>query len=234
MKLSHSIAMTTLCFSFGAFAAACGEEAEPGGGTGGAMATGGTATGGTATGGTATGGTATGGTATGGTATGGASGSGTTGGSGGSGGSGGGGFNDHPTDSSQAGIEAFLAANSYTMTGMGWRPETMATDGTGVPHKAVKRYFNETLIASRNAMMTGNMSRTGSMTVKDLLNGTTVVGKAAMLRTDTAWVYYCMSSEEGRCKSGSEANVVYYGSASVAGCACHSSGLVLSGTAIPM
>jgi hypothetical protein len=244
MKLSHSIAMTTLCVSLGALAAACGEEAEPGdgGATGGSS---GTATGGTsgsATGGTsgsATGGTsgsATGGSA--GSATGGAGGSGgsATGGSGGSGGSGGG-MVDYP-GSSQAEIEAFLAGNTYTMTGMGWRPEAMATDGMGVPHTANKRYFNETLIASRAAMMTGSQTRAGSMSVKDLLTNGAVVGKAAILRGTNAqgnpsWVFYCTSTEEGRCYSNSPANMKAYGTtATAANCACHSQGFV-SGSAIP-
>ncbi|HEX6764160.1 MAG TPA: hypothetical protein VF103_01755, partial [Polyangiaceae bacterium] len=63
----------------------------------------------------------------------------------------------------------------------------------------------------------------GSMSVKEILDGTTVVGKATMLRTDSMWIYYCTSSMEGRCYTGSAAG----------SCACHGSGVNLSSMAIP-
>jgi hypothetical protein len=243
MKLAHSIA-TTLIVSVAALASACSDDATDDGGTAtggtGGTATGGTATGGTATGGTATGGTATGGTATGGTATGGTAGSGTggsaTGGSAGSGtgGSAGSGAVDYPTDSTQAGIEAYLNSNVYTMTGMGWRPESMASPGTAAPHLSAKRYFNETIIASTAAGNSRNAHTLGSMSIKEILDGTTVVGKAVTLKTgDTSWAYYCVSSVAGRCFTNSQASVPYYSTTS-GSCACHGMGINLSTMAIPM
>ena len=207
----------------------CGDDSADDGGSGGA-ATGGSATGGTATGGTATGGS-------GGMATGGSGGAATGGGAGSStGGSGGGGVLDHPTDQTQAGIEAFLMMESYKTTGMGWRPEATPGDDAATPHLATNRFFNETIIASKAA---GNRPPTtphtaGSMSVKEILDGTTVIGKAATLRTDAnTWIFYCKSSIGTRCAStGVQDNVAFY--ATAAGpCACHGSGTNNSHDAIP-
>lgn len=212
----------TLLVSALASLSACSEEAEPGdGGTGGA-ATGGTATGGTATGGTATGGTATGGSggmATGGSATGGS----------------GGGTPDYPTDQTQAGIEAYLMMELYK--GAGWRPEAMPGDDTATPHLATNRYFNETIIASKaagNRPPSMGMHAPGSMSVKEILDGTTVIGKAATLRTASGQnIYYCKSSVGTRCAaSGVQNDVAYYATA-VGPCACHGSGTNTSHDAIP-
>jgi hypothetical protein len=237
MKLAHSIP-TVLFVSLAALASACSDDATGDAGTGG---TSGTATGGTGTGGTATGGTS--GSGTGGSAgsgTGGTAGAGTggsaTGGSAGAatGGSSGSGAADYPSDSSQAGIEAWLAMNTYTMMGMGFRPESMPSDGMTAPHMLNKRYFNETIITSNAA---GNMTSThttGSMAVKDILTGTSVIGKAAMLKTATGWVFYCKASEADRCYSGSTADATYYGTTGgTTGCACHSGGIIVSRMDIP-
>lgn len=238
MRLVHPFSMTLLVSAL-ASVSACSSDPEPlpdGTGGTGMSGSGGSATGGSA--GSATGGSA--GSATGGSATGGSAGTGTGGSGGGAAGSGtsgsgGGGMMDFPSDSSQAGIEAFLMGESYKTTGMGWRPETMAGDGVTPPHLAAMRYFNETLIASKAA---GNQPpamqhTTGSMAVKEILEGTTVIGKAAMLRTMTNWVYYCTATIEGRCYTGSPANMVYYAAGTAGSCACHSQGIMPSWDAIP-
>lgn len=223
----------TLFVSMAALVSACSSDSGDDGGSN----TGGSSTGGSATGGSAgsgTGGTATGGTA--GSATGGAGGAGTGGAAGsGTSGSAGSGANDHPTDSSQAGIEAFLAMETYKTTGMGWRPEATASTGASL-HLAVKRYFNQTIIASKAA---GNrppgmgQHTSGSMSVKEILEGTTVIGKAATLRTDTMNIFYCVASVDGRCGTGTTANTPYYGTTSGGACACHGSGANNSHDAIP-
>jgi hypothetical protein len=227
MRLAHSLPIA-LFVSMAALVSACGDEATDDGGTGGSS--------GTATGGSSTGGTdATGGSGGSGAPTGGTGGSGApTGGSGGSatGGSGGGGSNDHPTDSSQAGLEAWLDMNTYKTTGMGFRPESTPSTGMSV-HGAVLRYFNETIITSKAAGNSGNMHTSGSMAVKDIVTGTTVIGKAAMLRTDTGWIYYCKASEAGRCFTGSVANTATYATTGGGSCACHGSGTINSSAAIP-
>ena len=211
MRLVHSISMTLLVAA-AASLSACSDDpaADPAGtgGTGGSAGSGaGTAGSGAGTAGSATGGSA-------GTATGGSAGT---------------GANDHPTDSTQAGIQTYLDGNAFTMTGMGWRPEAIASNGTSQPHLAVRRYYNETLIASKNAGNTLNAHTAGSMTVKEILEGGAVVGKAALLRNDTTWVFYCMSSLAERCFAGSAANMAYYGaSANTTGCACHGSGNIVS------
>lgn len=213
MRLVHSISMA-LFVSMVASLSACGSDnttdASSNGGSGG------TATGGTAGATSGTGGGGTGGTAGAGTS-----------------GTGGGAAADHPTDSSQAGLEAFLAMNTYTQAGMGFRPETTPSDGTSTPHLGVKRYFNETLIASKAAGKTGNGHSPGSMAVKDILTAGAVVGKAAMLRSDTSWIYYCVSSEAGRCYTGSMPGAVTYTTTAGTNCACHTSGTIISIGVVP-
>lgn len=228
MRLSHSISMTLLVSALASLSG-CSDDAADDGGSGGA-ATGGSATGGTATGGTATGGTATGGSggmATGGSATGGAAGAST-------GGSGGGGVLDHPTDQTQAGIETYLMMESYK--GAGWRPEAMPGDDASTPHLATNRFFNETIIASKAA---GNRPPTtphtaGSMSVKEILDGTTVIGKAVTLRSDAnTWIYYCKASVADRCGTSTMADVAVFTTSPNANCACHGGGANNSHMAIP-
>jgi hypothetical protein len=229
MRLVHSFSVTLFVSALASVASLSGcSSEEPSGSNGGGTSTGGAPTGGAPTGGAPTGGAPTGGAPTGGAPTGG---TGTTGGSGGSGG--GSGSNDHPTDSSQAGIEAFLAMQSYIATGMGFRPETAPSTNMSV-HTTVKRYFNETLIASKAAGQSTSTHTEGSMVVKDILTNGTAVGHAAMLKTATGWVFYCKASEDGRCFTGSTANTVAYGtSGGTTGCSCHSTGIIISSDVIP-
>ena len=219
MRLVHSITMASFVTMVASLSACSSDPDDDGksstGGSGGTSPTGGTA----GAAGSGTSGTA-------GSGTSGAAGSGTSG-------TGGGGAADHPTDTTQAGIEAFLMGESYKTTGMGWRPESTPSTNMSV-HGAVRRYFNETIIASKAA---GNAPPTmqhtaGSMSIKEILTGGNVVGKAAMLRTDSnMWVYYCTSTEAGRCYTGSTAGT-YYGTAA-GSCSCHGSGVNLSSMAIP-
>jgi hypothetical protein len=212
MRLVHSISMTLLVSAVATLSACSDDPADPAPASGGSGGAGGSGAG-TAGSGAGTAG----------------SGAGTAGSGAGTAGSAGSGANDHPTDSTAAGITAYLDANSFTTTGMGWRPEAIPSNGTSQPHLAVKRYYNETLIASKAAGNTLNAHTVGSMTVKEILEGGAVVGKAAMLRNDTTWVYYCMSTLAERCFAGSMANMMYYGpSANTTGCACHGSGNIVS------
>jgi hypothetical protein len=229
MRLSHSISMTLLATALTALTG-CGDDSADDGGSGGA-ATGGSATGGTATGGTATGGS-------GGMATGGSGGSATGGGAGSSaGGSGGGGVLDHPTDQTQAGIEAFLMMESYKTTGMGWRPEATPGDDAATPHLATNRFFNDTIIASKaagNRPPTMGQHTAGSMSVKELLDGTTVIGKAATLRSDAnTWIFYCKASVADRCGTSTVADTAVFTTSPNTNCACHGGGANNSHTAIP-
>jgi hypothetical protein len=220
------------------------------GGTGGA--TGGTAGTGGATGGTAgvgTGGTGgaagapTGGVggATGGAGAGGAgagmAGSGTAGsgmaGSGTAGsGTGGGGATDSPTDTSQTGLEAFLTAMSHR--GADWRANSETPIGEALPHMNNRIFYNRTLrqSAADGKGGTGMPHTTGSMVVKEIYTGTNVIGHAVMLRTATAWIYYCEADEAGRCSSTSMPNQASYAMTATA-CSCHGAGTIITGETIP-
>jgi hypothetical protein len=204
-----------------------GGTGTAGTGTGGAAAgkggTGGSASG---SGGTGTAGTGTGGAAAGKGGTGGAA-AGTGGAASGSGGAAGGG-SDSPSDTTQAGIEAFLSSTDYRDAG--WVSDTAAphpaVEATS-PHGRVQLWFNGTL--RRGASQTPRPS--GSMIVKELYDaGTNVIGHAVMVRstaTTNQWIYYCVASENGRCTMSSMANTPSY-SLGTGVCSCHGAGTVIT------
>lgn len=183
-----------------------------GAGTSGSAGTGGSAGSGGSAGTSGAGGTA----GTGGTA-------GSAGSAGASGSAGSGNGTMFPSDMTTAGIEAFLATQNYR--GEGWQAETEAPrDGTSL-HTRVRVFFNDTLTASLeadNGPLGNGMPHTqGSMVVKELYTGDTMIGQAAMLRGSN-YVFYCKASEAGRCSSGSAADTV------VTNCACHTGGIVIT------
>ena len=189
------------------------------GGSGGT--TGGSA--GMATGGMATGGMATGGMATGGMATGGASGSGTAGMAA---------TKDAPTDTSSDGIAAFLAALDYRSAT--WAPNAaMPADSSDLsPHGLVQIWYNQALRQTHAAGKEGSQSPAGTMAVKELYTGSSVVGHAVMLKTDTSWIYYCTASEESRCYPGQMPGQVIY-QTTISNCGCHGAGTIASSDQIP-
>jgi hypothetical protein len=224
---------------------ATGGAGGAGGATGGTagMATGGAggATGGAGGAGGATGGAggATGGSAGTGGATGGAAGTGgATGGAGGAAagsagtgtaGTGGGGATDSPSDTSQAGLEAFLMAMSYT--GQDWVSGAAMPTTTGSVHALNRIWYNKTLRTSAAASMTPHAP--GSMVVKEMYTDANVIGRAAMLRTATnMWIYYCVASEAARCNASSMPNQASYATTATS-CACHGAGTIVTGADIP-
>jgi hypothetical protein len=202
--------------------AGTGGTGTAGSGTGGAAA----GKGGTGTGGTGTAGSGTGGAAAGKGGTGGAA-AGTGGAASGSGGAAGGG-SDSPSDTTQAGIEAFLTAKDYRDAG--WVSDVPAPRAPAdelTPHGRVQVWFNGTLRSGR----TMTPRPPGSMIVKELYDaGTNVVGHAVMVRTTATtnqWIYYCVANEDGRCSSSSMANTPSY-SLGTGSCNCHGSGTVIT------
>jgi hypothetical protein len=201
-----------------------GGTGTAGTGTGGAAAgkggTGGSASG---SGGTGTAGTGTGGAAAGKGGTGGAA-AGTGGAASGSGGAAGGG-SDSPSDTTQAGIEAFLTAKDYRDAG--WVsdvPAPRAPADSLTPHGRVQVWFNGTLRSG--ATMTPRPP--GSMVVKELYDaGTNVIGHAVLLRTTSQWIYYCVATENARCNSSSVANTPSY-AVSSSSCNCHGAGSIIT------
>jgi hypothetical protein len=246
-RLLSSLALATFAIPL---AVACGGTEDPPaatggvGGAGGAMGgtagtTGGTGgTGGVATGGTSgTGGVATGGTSGTGGATGGAAGSaagssGAAGSSAGSSGAAGGGATDSPSDTSQAGLEAFFTAMSHR--GADWRVNSETPVGAAAPHRLNQIWYNKTLRQSvaDGKGGTGMPHTSGAMVVKELYTGADMVGYGAMLRTATAWIYYCKSSEAGRCNTTSMPNQASYAMAPTS-CSCHGAGTIITEETIP-
>jgi hypothetical protein len=155
--------------------------------------------------------------------------------SGGTGGAGSGGASatDYPTDSSQAGIEAFLAAGSYTTST--WTSETSAPrEATSItsPHGRVRVWLNAVLEASHAAgegSVGGTPLDQNSMSVKELYDDAdAIVGHAVILRTGTTsaesdTTYYCVGPA-ARCAETSPV----YGAGAVDCAGCHG-GLVFTG-----
>ncbi len=211
---------------------ACSSGDDDTNATGGGAGTGG-ATGGSSGAGSGTGGTAGVGGSSG---TSGTSGSGGTAGAGGAAGtagtagSAGSGATESPSDTSQAGLEAFLDAMMYT--GADWVSGTDAINpDSGSLHGADRIYYNKTMRQDHAASTTP--ATAGSMAVKEIYTGTTMIGRAAMLRTSAnQWIYYCKAGEAGRCASTSMPDMAIYGT-SASSCACHGSGTINSAAMIP-
>jgi hypothetical protein len=142
---------------------------------------------------------------------------------------------DAPTDTSVEGIEAFLAALDY-------RSATWASGTTGPresdpaslsPHGLVQIWYNKALRQTHADGNEGYMAATSSMAVKELYTGSNVIGHAAMLKTDTSWIYYCTASEAYRCYPAQMPGQVIY-QTSITNCACHGAGTVASSDQIPL
>jgi hypothetical protein len=219
----------------GAMGGTAGQTSGGTAGTGGSLGGTGGATGGAGSGGAAGSAAGSGGAAGSAAGSGGAAGSaaGSSGAAGSSAGSGaGGGATDSPSDTSQAGLEAFFMAMSHR--GADWRANAEMPVGDAEPHTLNRIWYNRTLRQSSadGKGATGMPHSTGAMVVKEIYTGTGVIGHAAMLRTATAWIYYCKASEAGRCSSSSMPNQASY-AMSAGSCACHGAGTIVTGDMIP-
>ena len=122
---------------------------------------------------------------------------------------------DAPTDTTADGFAAFLAAQSYRSGSWASNetgPTAPPSDSTS-PHGLEFIWYNHALRQSKadgHTGIVGDPFGMGSMAVKEIYTGTTVVGHASMLATATGWLYYCISSESDRCFIGSKPNVVTY------------------------
>jgi hypothetical protein len=136
-----------------------------------------------------------------------------------------------PTDTTSAGFETFLGtATNYQ--GAGWVPESAAAreGDDGSPHGRVRVFFNQTMLdslAADNGPLGNRMPHTeGSMVVKEMYDaGTTVIGRAAILRSGGAYILHCASSEAGTCYSSYVANEIAHGASN---CACHTNGVIIT------
>ena len=141
---------------------------------------------------------------------------------------------DYPTDTTAEGIQAFIDAANYRSAT--WASGMTAPEdppmGTLSPHGHEYIWYNHTLRQSNSEGHTGTSSTTGSMVVKEIYTGGSVVGHAAMLRTDRSWILFCISSESDRCYSGAPANMVTY-TTSITNCGCHGGGSIVTAAEMP-
>jgi hypothetical protein len=148
-------------------------------------------------------------------------------------GTGGAASNDFPTDTSQAGFDAFIAAELYKTST--WTPETSGPrEATSVtsPHGRVRVWLNAVVEASHAAgegSVGGEPLDQNSMAVKELYDDAdSVIGHAVSLKTGTTiaesdTTYYCVGPSE-RCGGPSP----LYGAGAVDCAGCHG-GLVFTG-----
>ena len=211
--------VASLCVLSAAALGGCASDDGTDGATGGTDgATGGTdgATGGTdgATGGTdgATGGT----TATGGT-------DGATGGAPGTGGSGPD-PNEMPTDTSAAGIAAFLAAGTYqSAPWVGDAAPRMSDNSVNVHSDELRVFFNTEAVAAK----TNDASAMGTMIVKEMYEGGALVGHAVSLKTGSGngmddWTHYCNAPADSTICTGAVAETMPVYGVGISGCGfCH-------------
>ena|GEM_PF-1490363 len=127
-----------------------------------------------------------------------------------------------PSDTSQAGIEAFLAAGTYKNAPWVGDAAPRAMMGSTSPHGHVQVFYNPAAVSSRNDGQNdygddpGNAL--GSMAVKELYSvGGELQGHAVMLRTAVSgpsntnpndWIYYCNSSTS-TCTGQTESGPLY-------------------------
>lgn len=113
-----------------------------------------------------------------------------------------------PTDISQAGIEAFLAAGSYKSAP--WVFDSAIREVGPGGHGRVRVYYNpttvESIAAGNNDINADPGNPVDSMAVKELYDSSdTQIGTAVMLRTGLAgtqsdWLYYCASTDQAACE----------------------------------
>jgi hypothetical protein len=141
---------------------------------------------------------------------------------------------DYPTDTTAEGIQAFIDAASYRSAT--WASGMTAPEdppaGTLSPHGHEYIWYNHALRLSNSEGRTGSSSEPGSMAVKEIYTGQTVVGHAAMLRADNHWIMFCVSSESDRCFAGSTANTVTDTTA-ITNCGCHGAGTIVTAAEMP-
>jgi hypothetical protein len=180
-----------------------------------------------------TGGQALGGS--GGLASGGAGQAGTSAGTAGSGGSGA--TLDYPTDTSQDGMKAFIDAMNYRSAtwASGMSAPTDPPMGTLSPHGHEYIWYNHALRQSKADGHAGTVNDpfgVNSMAVKEIYTGSTVVGHAAMLRSEKGWIMFCTASESDRCYAGYMAGNIAY-SMSITNCGCHGGGTIVTAPMVP-
>jgi len=135
-----------------------------------------------------------------------------------------------PSDFSQAGIEAFLAAGTYKSAPWVMDAAPRDKDGLTSPHGRVRVFYNPAAVTSRNGGFNDPGDDPGnavnSMSIKELYDtADTYLGAAVMLRVaetgnSTDWVYYCASTAGG-CTNGTDNGPFYFHSAMNTCDTCH-------------
>jgi hypothetical protein len=129
-----------------------------------------------------------------------------------------------PSDTSAAGIAAFIAAGTYqSAPWVGDAAARASENSVNIHGDQMRVFFNSAAVAAK----TNNASTMGTMIVKELYEGGAVVGHAVSLKTGAAngigdWTHYCNApAGSTRCTGAAEANMPLYG-VGLTGCGfCH-------------
>jgi hypothetical protein len=144
---------------------------------------------------------------------------------------------DYPSDTSQDGIKAFIDAMNYRSASWasGMSGPTDPPMGTLSPHGHEYIWYNHALRQSKADGHAGTVTDpfgVNSMAVKEIYTGSTVIGHAAMLRTDKNWTMFCTASESDRCYAGYVAGNIAY-STGIGNCGCHGGGTIVTAPMVP-
>lgn len=120
-----------------------------------------------------------------------------------------GGVSNVPADGSAESITAFLESEGYKDTGWVSVHDAPVPESPGSPHGDVRVYLSPALaeFKTANPDPLDEPSVPGAMAVKELYDGTTVVGKAAIFYPASDVVYYCYGPA-GRCATGHDATTI--------------------------
>ena len=139
---------------------------------------------------------------------------------------------DVPEDQSVAGLTAFFDAESYRSES--WESESdgpRAATTTISPHGRVRVWYNHALRVSAAAKE--RPFAIGSMAAKEFFTESDeLVGHAAVLKTETGYLYFCTASEPSRCFAAQPAGEVYHSTGSQS-CSCHGLGTIATEYSIP-
>lgn len=126
------------------------------------------------------------------------------------------GVNELPADSSQASIEAFLAAGTYKSAPWVGDAAIRAGDVVGNIHgNALQVFFNSAAVTSKTSGDTNSL--TGTMVVKEMFDEAGVsIGHAVQLKTGEGntkddWTFYCSAPEGSTLCTGEAVPSPIYG-----------------------
>jgi hypothetical protein len=131
--------------------------------------------------------------------------------------------NELPSDMTEAGIAAFLDAQTYRSAPWVGDAAIRGSESVGNIHGSELRvFFNSAAVAAK---MNGS-SEIGTMVVKELYESGAMVGQAVTIKTGegvsmNSWTFYCSAPEDSSICSGSSSSGSHFGTGLIECGFCH-------------